>query len=476
MTTYGVGELSAINAIAGSFAENVPVVHIAGSPSTNSQRKKQLLHHTLGDGDFRVFAEIYSRVTVAQAILHDASTATALIDSTLRECWIKQKPVYIELPTNMVTVEVDATPLEKPIDLSQENPEKDEQAAVSAILQRLYQAQQPILLIDALVSRFRLDSEVDALVRKSNLPTFVTPMAKSAVDETLPNFYGLYAGSGSKDSIRKYVGASDLVLHLGPVKSDYNTTGFTYGFSTKDAIELYPHSTSVGDTHYDIYFRGLISRLTSSLDVNKLSKINTEVLISAAGSSLEAHMSDYAATTVTQDYLWPKLTAWLKPNDILLTETGTACHGVWATTYPKNLTAIAQTLWASIGYTLPAAQGAAVAARELGRPGRIILFEGDGSAQLTAQAIGTMIAQKLDIIIFLINNEGYTIERWVHGMEAKYNDIAEWRYADLPRTMGGTDQTVKSFVVRTKAELEALWNSDEFQKPTGMKVSLNSSL
>jgi pyruvate decarboxylase len=112
-----------------------------------------------------------------------------------------------------------------------------------------------------------------------------------------------------------------------------------------------------------------------------------------------------------------------------------------------------------------------MAAREMGHKGRVIIVEGDGSIQMTAQGIGTMIKHKLDIIILLINNDGYTIERWVHGMEAEYNDIVQWKYADIPAAMGGKKDYVTSFMVRTRDELEALWETEEFRKLRGMKVS-----
>src|ERR1700740_2220835 len=69
LTTFGVGELSAINGVAGSYAEYVPVIPVVGAPSTAARREKALIHHTLGDGDFDRFARAYAEVTVAQAIL-----------------------------------------------------------------------------------------------------------------------------------------------------------------------------------------------------------------------------------------------------------------------------------------------------------------------------------------------------------------------------------------------------------------------
>lgn len=470
MTTFGVGELSAINAIAGSFAEYVPVVHIAGSPSTASQRDHMLLHHTLGNGDFTVFANCYKQVTIAQANLHDINTAASEVDQVLATCWIKSRPVYIELPTDMVTRHVDASPLEKPLPLTvADNDESTEDAAAQDILSRLYAAKQPVLLIDGCVSRHRLASEVTEFVKKTNLPTFTTPMGKGTIDETLPNFAGVYAGNGSHDVVREFVEQSDMVLSIGSIKSDFNTTGFTYRLSTLNAIDVHTEFTTVEEKRYDVGMSGLIKRLTSEVELSK-------VTIVAHPSDKIARTNDlpsvnYPAGTITHDWLWPTLSTWLQPDDILVTETGTSYLGVWDTTFPSNVFGLSQTLWGSIGYTLPAAQGAALAARELNRPGRVILFEGDGSFQLTMQAIATMLKHNIDIIIILINNDGYTIERYVHGMTAKYNDVPMLRYAMIPEAFGGKiGVSAHPLQIRTTEEMEAFWKNDTVKnkKGTGM--------
>lgn len=57
---------------------------------------------------------------------------------------------------------------------------------------------------------------------------------------------------------------------------------------------------------------------------------------------------------------------------------------------------------------------------------------------MSAQELSTVIKHELDLTLFLINNDGYTIERFIHGMKASYNDVARWRYLDAPRFFGGT--------------------------------------
>lgn len=466
LTTFGVGELSAINAIAGSFAEYVPVVHIAGSPSVIAQKDGMLLHHSLGDGNFQVFTEMYKHVTCAQANLHDINTAPAQIDHVLRECWVQSRPAYIELPADIAMKTVDASLLERPIDTTYpQNVPEAETAAVQMIIERLYAAKRPCVLVDGCVMRRRLTSDVDAFLRHTNLPVFVAPMGKSAVNETLPNFCGMYAGSASHDAVKEYIEGSDLVLSIGSIKSDFNTMGFSYRLSTLNSIDLHTGIVSIGYSNFALQMRGVIKSLTQLIDVSKLS---IEPFTAVLGRSCAGVTKKFKPSTITQEWLWTNLSHWLKEGDILLTETGTSYLGVMDTQLKKGVTCVSQTLWGSIGYTLPAAQGAALAAKELGKNQRVILFEGDGSFQMTAQAVGTMLRNNLDIIIFLINNDGYTIERWIHGMDEKYNDVQNWKYASIPKAMGGEAENSTSYSVDTTDGLQQLWSSGRFDKPKGL--------
>src|SRR5271167_1953935 len=100
VTTFGVGELSAANAIAGGYAEHVPVVHIVGGPSKDAQGTRRALHHSLGDGDFEHFFRISREITCAQANLMPA-TATREIDRVLSEVREQKLPGYLLLSTDV---------------------------------------------------------------------------------------------------------------------------------------------------------------------------------------------------------------------------------------------------------------------------------------------------------------------------------------------------------------------------------------
>lgn len=178
---------------------------------------------------------------------------------------------------------------------------------------------------------------------------------------------------------------------------------------------------------------------------------------------------------IKQSYVWQRLGRFLKENDIVLTESGTAQFGFPDATFPPNVSYITQIYWSSIGYTVGACLGALVAAKELQHPGRVVLVVGEGSLQMTVQEIGTYIRYGFKPIIFVINNKGYSIERAIHGPEQEYNDVsALWDYQKMLEFFGASaDRGVKakSQSAKTVEELEAVLNDQEFGSGNTIQVS-----
>jgi pyruvate decarboxylase len=192
VTTFGVGECSALNAIAGSYSGHVPVVHIVGTPSTISQKDGMLLHHTLGNGNFTVFADMNREISCAMARLSSPDDAAALIDHALQQCWIQSRPVYVTLPTDIVQTKVEGERLKTPIDLQfPANEQAREDYCVDVVLKYIHEAKNPVILVDACALRHRVLEEVYDLIEKYQIPVFVTPMGKGAVNETHPNYGGV---------------------------------------------------------------------------------------------------------------------------------------------------------------------------------------------------------------------------------------------------------------------------------------------
>ncbi|KAJ6031877.1 Thiamine pyrophosphate enzyme C-terminal TPP-binding [Penicillium herquei] len=490
VTTFGVGELSAINAIAGACAELVPVIHIVGFPSAVVREKKLPMHHSLGDGDFELFMKMSERISSATIILDDPLKAAKMIDDTIIQCYRSSKPVYIGFPMDMVQVDIDPSPLEHPLLLRLAASEFTvaEEAAVKTIQDRLSQAQNPIIIVDSLASRYQNIEASRAFVENSSLPCFCWPMAKGIINESLPNFRGMYGGSVCKKEVREQVESSDLILLLGHRPTDLNHGGFQDHLPDVEKIVFQQNSVQLGETtHTKLQLENILGKLSDAISESPLnsSPASTPSGISSPPSSvasgeetLSFSLKESAQTVrgstidptsaVTHDWLWKRVGSWLEEDDILAMDVGTSSFGGLWCRYPRGVQPIFQLLWCSIGFAMGATVGAAIAAREQEQASensprrRTILFTGDGSLQMTAQEISTLVRQELSPIIFVICNDGYTIERYINGWDKSYNDIQPWNYQLLPTVFNPKPNTVKTYSVRTKGELETLLADDQF--------------
>lgn len=485
ITTFGVGELSAINAIAGAYAERSPLVHIVGTPARALQQRGAKLHHSLCNGspdDYSIFAEMCAKITVAQENLMDASAATYQIDQALITCLRRKRPVYIQLPADMVEAKVPLSALSKPLDTSPSPNDADaERTAADVIIQRISQAKQPFILVDAGASRCGMAAETNALVQATGFPTATTPFGKGIVDETLPNFHGVYGTVGDHVFV-PWVEECDLVFYIGPFQNNVNTYYFKTVPEPSKTITLDEDSVVIGSFNNEaqkwlLHPAGVLRKVLARLDPSMISQYAEYPDL----PNLRAHLGNLAppqpSDLLTQDTFWRRISKFFEPGDIIMTETGTPSTGGRDFVLPRQTTLVNSGVWLSIGYMLGSSQGVALAQRDLaaeGSPtGRTILFEGDGSFQMTAQELSTIIHKRLDMIIFLINNDGYTIERLVHGKDEVYNDIAPWRYLEAPHCFGApTDGSYKTTTARASnwGELMQIISNDDFKHGSGLRM------
>ncbi|KAH7231460.1 hypothetical protein FSOLCH5_003632 [Fusarium solani] len=483
VTSFGPGELSAVNAIGGAYAEKSPIVHIVGTPALKSQRARQCIHHSLGDGNFKAFSNIYKHITVAQADLEDVHKAPKQIDDVLKQCILQSRPVYVMFPACLVTGKV-PPPTDK-LDLS--IPGYDsllEDQVVDKVVSRIENAKKPLIIVDGFTYRFGVKKQVNDLVRSTNFPTFTTPFGKGLVDEDMHNFQGVAFGAAGKKAHADRLQASDLVLHFGPLGSEINTFGYTALPNPVNTVTFEKESVRFGNAEKSLQ---PATSLTSVL--NKLLKRILAVKLPVtepfpeprASPSLQLQRLPEVKddTMIDQFSLWLRMSEFLKEGDVVLTETGTSSSGGLDFLLPKNTTIINSSIWLSIGYTLAASQGAALAQREQVKEGtrshnRTVVFEGDGSLQMTAQSISDMIRNKLNITIFVLNNSGYTVERLIHGFDEIYNDIQPWRNLEAFNYFGApTDDIsypVRTLSARTWGELWAIIRDPDIQSGKGLTM------
>ena len=352
-----------------------------------------LLHHTLGNGDFNVFANMSSQISCDMARLNNPSEIADQIDGALRACWVRSRPVYIMLPTDMAEKKIEGARLDTPIDLAEPTNEPErEDYVVDVVLKYLHAAKSPIILVDACAIRHRVLKEVHDLIDKTKLPVFVTPMGKGAVNEDHPTYGGVYAGTGSQPAVAERVESSDLVLTIGAMKSDFNTAGFSYRTSQLKTIDLHSTSCTVRYSEYPgVAMRGVLRKVVERVDLGKLARTASPDVVNQIDENRDS------SDAITQAFFWPRVGDYLQQNDIVVTETGTSNFGIWETRFPRGVTGVTQILWGSIGWSVGAAQGAALGAKDQGVDRRTILFVGDGSFQLTAQEVTTMIRHKLRV-------------------------------------------------------------------------------
>ncbi|KAK6504591.1 Pyruvate decarboxylase 1 [Arthrobotrys musiformis] len=468
ITTFGVGELSAVPAIAGSYSERVSVVHIVGIPSTKSEKHGLPVHHTFADGNYAVFKNISKNISQVCVTLDDVRVAGKEIDRVLRECYLSARPVYIALPVDMVLSKTPAKDLDTPIDLTVPRNHPDtETEAVEAIQKTLYSSNNAIVLVDVGAMRYRVLKEVQEFIDQSRLPVFLTPMSRGAINEASSQFRGVYNGDASGPEIQQEIQSADLIISIGPLNSDFNTGGFTRHTKIKNTIEFQFDCTKVGyATYLDVGMKWVLQRILDSVDFRKIQHPETAVTEVEKPADEEGKVTEPFDREVTHKWFWSHIGDWLQEGDVVIAETGTAMFGIMDTRFPKGVTAITQILWGSIGFSVGACQGAALAIAQSEKPTRrVILFVGDGSFQLTGNEVSTMIRHGLKPIIVVINNDGYSIERMIHGPEMSYNDIQPWKYRKFLKAFGAKKGGYKNHVVRTQSECYGLFNKgNEFSK------------
>ncbi|EAB6495694.1 alpha-keto acid decarboxylase family protein [Salmonella enterica subsp. enterica serovar Mountpleasant] len=425
LTTFGVGELSAINGIAGSYAEYVPVLHIVGAPCSAAQQRGELMHHTLGDGDFRHFYRMSQAISVASSIL-DEQNACFEIDRVLGEMLAARRPGYIMLPADVAkkTTIPPTEALALPVHEAQSGVET---AFRYHARQCLMNSRRIALLADFLAGRFGLRPLLQRWMAETPIAHATLLMGKGLFDEQHPNFVGTYSAGASSKEVRQAIEDADRVICVGTRFVDTLTAGFTQQLPAERTLEIQPYASRIGETWFNLPMAQAVSTLRELCLECAFAPPPTR----SAGQPVRIDKGE-----LTQESFWQTLQQYLKPGDIVLVDQGTAAFGAAALSLPDGAEVVVQPLWGSIGYSLPAAFGAQTACPDR----RVILIIGDGAAQLTIQEMGSMLRDGQAPVILLLNNDGYTVERAIHGAAQRYNDIASWNWTQIPPALNAAQQ------------------------------------
>lgn len=434
--TYCVGGLNVLNAIAGAYAEKSPVVVVSGAPGRKDREKDPLLHHKVKTFDTQ--RRVYDEVTVASTVLLDEQTAAAEIVRCVEACLKHKRPVYIEVPHDMVDREIPTTNLPQPI------PEASDAdvlaAAIAETAVMLEKAKKPVILAGVELHRFGLTDHAIKLAERLNIPIAADLLSKSAVRESHPLYLGVYGGAMSSDpTVIDYVESSDCVLMLGSFITDMNLGLYTAKLDRARTILATTESINIRYHKYDeVLFADYLKGLTSiKLPPRKFRHPSPHVEPRPLSKS---ELTDPLTVAEVMRIIGLNL----DENCCVISDVGDAIFGAVGIRTAKKAEFIAPAYYLSMGFAVPAGIGVQMADRNL----RPVVLVGDGAFQMTGTEVSTAVRLGIKPIILILNNDGYGTMRKIR--DGKFNVITQWNYGKICELVGGGEPMVAD----TKGELD----------------------
>lgn len=441
VVTFSVGALSALNAIGGAYAENLPVILVSGAPNTNDHGTGHVLHHTIGTSDYGYQCEMARHVTVAAERILSAEEAPEKIDRVIAAALAASKPVYLEIPCNVASL---PCPRPGPVEaLRAPHPGAPEtlNAAMTATLDFLKSRERVVLLVGSKLRASDALSQTVALADRMGCAVTVMAAAKGFFPEDHPGFRGIYWGNVSSPGAEALVNQADGVICLGPVFNDYSTVGWSAWPKGENVVLAEAERVTVaGQAFGGVRLGDYISALAERAPRREASAAAPR----PPALAIEAAKPD---AKLTNDEMTRQINALLTSDTTLTAETGDSWFNAARMTLPGQARVELEMQWGHIGWSVPSAFGNALGSPER----RHVLMVGDGSFQLTAQEVAQMIRYELPVIIFLVNNRGYVIEIKIH--DGPYNYIKNWDYAGLIEVFNAGEGHGLGLKATTGAEL-----------------------
>jgi pyruvate decarboxylase len=425
VTTFNVGAFSALNGVAGAYAERLPVIFVSSGYNTNDDAANHLLHHTIGTHDFSYQYEMFKYVTCAAVRILHAENAPAMIDHAISTALRERKPAYIEIACNLSTA---LCPEPSPFEMVLSPPDSNA-AALAAATDRasalLAAASRPVLLAGVHLRSYGAVGAFRELAERLGCAVAVMPNAKSFFPEDHPQYLGTYWGSVSSPGCETVVDGADLILAAGAVFTDYTTVGWTSNLSRERMIDAQPRDVRFPGAGYtDVALADFLTGLAGKARPGGTTRARYQRVTPEVPATGRA--GGDGAGPLTRAELWHQIETDLDASSTLLVETGDSWLNGMPVRLPGGARFEIEMQWGSIGWAVPASFGYAMGL-EPGR--RLVSVIGDGAFQLTAQEVANIIRYGQETTIFLVNNRGYVVESGIH--EGPYNYIKNWDYAGL---------------------------------------------
>jgi len=417
VATWGAGAFNLVNPIAGAYAERVPVVVISGAPGVQERASGWRLHHMSREVETQT--RIFREITCDHAVLDDPARAPADIARVLRSAREYSLPVYLELPRDLVGAEVQPVPVLPP---SPTLPAALAEAAAE-ILGRLRAAQAPCIMVDVEVRRYGVEARVAELADRLGIPVVTTFMGRGLLSGHAVR--GTYLGAAGRADITELVEGSDALLLLGVILSDTNFAVSARKIDLRRAMLAIDREVQVGHHSYaNVPLDALMDALLAQAGTRTTAPRPAAPAESYPGN-LQADDAPIAPSDIAAavndlfDRVGPMPIA-ADMGDCLFTAMEI-----------RNTALVAPGYYAGMGYGVPAGLGACVAAGA-----RPLILVGDGAFQMTGFELGNCRRYGWDPIVLVFNNSSWEMLR-VFQPESGFNNLDDWRFAELAGPLGG---------------------------------------
>ncbi len=432
--TYNVGGLKVLNPVAGAYAEQSPVLVIAGAPGWKEREKYDLLHHKIREYDDQL--RMFEHITIASTALQDPTQAFLEIDRVLHEIVTKKRPGYIELPRDMVNLIPDpgfAHFYQPPVQNIAPIPTE----LIENIVSRINSSQKPVIMAGIGIERNHLESALKTFAEKANIPIVSTLLGKSLIEETHSHFLGVYAGSIGDDAVREYVESSDCLIVLGVLLTDVDMGANTAVLNPEGMLSLTEEGCNIGRESFPC--QGL--KLLPEIITKDLTRHDT----TGCPVPVRVRMPDFVPTgaNVSPESLVLALNSIIGEQTVLITEVGDAIMMSLDITIKRAGGFLSPAYYSSLGFGVPAGIGIQAANPDL----RPVVLSGDGAFQMTGMEISTASRYHMNPIVIVLNNGGFGTERPM--IDGSFNDVAQWKYHKIPEMIGSG----KGYLVQTDTDL-----------------------
>lgn len=456
--TFNVGAFSALNGVAGAYAERLPMIFISAGYNTNDEASGRFLHHTIGTTDYSYQEEMFRPVTCKTVRILTAEEAPAKIDDAIATALRESKPCYIEIASNLADAEC-PEPQPKQFPRAWELPydaDAVEQAA-DAVAKQLNATKKPILLAGPHLRPYGAIDAFKRLAEALGCAVAVQPNAKGFFPEDHPQYIGHYLGTSSAPGAEAMVDLSDCVLAAGPMFTDYSTVGWT---TTVPNDSGYIAIAEDGVTIPEGNYTNLPIAPVLDAVAQKVAK-NSATIEQYNRDDVTGEQAEYTPAAdgeqLTRAEMVHQINELITQDSTLFAETGDSWFNGMHMQLPGGAGFEIEMQWGAIGWSVPSAHGYAVAK---GNDHHTILMVGDGSFQLTAQEVCNMIRYQDNITVIVVNNKGYVIESALH--EGPYNYYKNWDYAALMDAFNAEDGEGIGITATTAGELrDALRTASE---------------